>query len=237
MLQKADGQLTAWNAPSQGGFGFTAATARLGLRDGAAFAALFQRFMARMGEQLRSKAAVRAAGERLRRRDGYLESFRHGEHTVHWLDVLDDDLPFPLSWSAGTGALTLSLTPQSLRATLDACDAPNPDHSLARLPGVNRRGSATVLVQFDAAALVTHGYPLLPMLVQAGGSEWQRDGFDFDAADVPRLAALQPHLGRELLLFGPAAGGFAFRRSGTLPVVDPLTVALASALGYALADL
>lgn len=229
-----DGQLTAWNAPSQGGLGITAATARLGLRDGGAFAQPFGVFMGQMQAEVPSKKTAMGDG-RLRRNGVHLETFAHGDHTAWWIDDLDDDVPFAWSWSAGRDALTFAMTPQALRCTLDAVDAPNPDHSLVRLPAVSRRGAATLMLHVDLQSLLRRGYPLAMLLLQSADEEWLREGFDFDAADLPRQEALARHLGQELTTVAPVDGGFEYLRSGALPVVDPLTMAVV--LAVALPDM
>jgi hypothetical protein len=140
------------------------------------------------------------------------------------------------SWCAAASTLVFGLTPQSLRSTLDALDVPNPDRSLARLPAINKRGKATLLVHVDPGSLLHHCYPWLCMLLQSQAHEWQSEGFDFDAADLPRLEALR-HVGRELGRLEPDASGFTFTRTGTLPMLDPLTVTAVGMFGFALADL
>jgi hypothetical protein len=236
LLTQLDGQVAAWNSASQGGFGITAATGVLGVRDVATFKKSMAQLLDAMGKRMKTKDAARAGGVRLGRRDGYLETFAHQDHTVHWIDSYERDVPFAPSWCVTPTALAISLWPQSLRATLDALDAPNPDRSLARLPAVSKRGNATLLVHLDVASLLQRGYPWLWLLLQQGAYEWQREGFDLDAADLPRLEALR-HVGRELSRLEPDATGFTFTRTGTLPLLDPLTIAAIAAFGSSLAHL
>jgi hypothetical protein len=234
LLDHLDGQLAMWDAPSQGGFGVTAAGATLGLADGAKFAASWQTVMARLREQVPSKAKV---GD-LRRfgRRAYLDSFEHGSTTVHWLDNFDDDFPFAVAAAPAPTALALGMTPNTVRDALDALAAPNPDRSLLRWPHLNRRGNASALVHLDLRSLLTASWPLLAPMMQAATGEWQREGFDFDAADLPRPSVLLPLLGRELILVEPTAKGIAWVRTGTVPVFDPLLLAGAVAVGVLLAD-
>lgn len=225
LLDHLGNQLTLWNAPSQGGLLFTGLTALLPLRDAAAFGASFGKLMEIVQENVPDKAKGRTNEGRLRRHAGFLEQFRHGDATVHWLDVLDDDLFVAPAWTVAGQHLVGSLMPQALRSTLDAMP-PNPDQSLAKLPQLNKRGDATAMFYWHAKDLVALGYPLLLSAMKSNDSDWQREGFDFDVADLPQPRALLPHLGRELLLFGPAPGGYRLTRSGTLPLLDPLAMGL-----------
>lgn len=225
LLDHLGNQLTLWNAPSQGGLLFTGLTALLPLRDAAAFGASFGKLMEVVQAGVPDKARVRAQDGRLRRHAGFVEQFRHGDATVHWLDVFDDDLFVAPAWTVAGQHLVASLMPQALRGTLDAMP-PNPDQSLAKLPQLNKRGDATAMFYWHAKDLVALGYPLLLSAMKSNDYDWQREGFDFDIADLPQPRALLPHLGRELLLFGPAPGGYRLTRSGTLPLLDPLAMGL-----------
>jgi hypothetical protein len=229
VLAHLGGQLTAWNAPSQGGALFTGACGTLSLRDGKAFANPFQKLMDRLRAQMPSKAAAGEAG-RLQRRE-YLETFEHAGRKVWWVDSFDDDFPFAFTWMTTDTHVLCGLMPQAVRATLDAGDPPNPDRSLVKLPFLNKRGRATAMFYWNAQSVLAQGYAPLLVLLQAGGNEWQREGFDFDVADVPQPGTLLPHLDRELLLLEPVDGGWALTRNGTLPLCDPLTLLLG--IGFA----
>lgn len=231
LLQNLGTQVTLWNAPSQGGFWLTGLAGVWSLRDGRAFGEAMRTMMERMEQEAPTKARERAQGRRLSRNQVYLESFGHAERRVHWLDSLDDDFPFGVAWAATDGNLVFGLQPQPVKDVLDGGEPPNPDRSLARLPIVNRRGKATVLVSIDAGQLLRTAYGPLTVLFQAASGEWQREGFDFDLADLPRLSALLPHTGREQLTLEPVEGGWALQRTGTLPMGDPLLVTLVVGLG------
>ena len=225
LIDQLGNQLTLWNSPSQGGLLFTGLTALLPLRNAAAFGTSFGKLMEVVQKNVPDKATVRTNDGRLRRHDGFLEQFRHGGATVHWLDVLDDDLFVAPAWTVVGQHVVASLMPQALRSTLDAMP-PNPDQSLAKLPQINKRGAATAMFYWHAKDLFALGYPLLLSAMKANDYDWQREGFDFDIADLPQPRTLLPHLGRELLLFGPAPGGYSLTRTGTLPLLDPLAMGL-----------
>lgn len=233
LVLQLDGQIAIWNAPSQGGLGGTAATGCFGVRDDTAFAATWAKVMAALATQMPAKARLRAGAERgrLQRGGAFLESFVHQGHTVHWIDVFDDDVWVASSFAATPQGLVAGLSPAAVRATLDALDAPNPDRALPRLPEVGKRGRATALLYIDLQRLLTSTWPMVTMLIQANGREWQHEGFDFDSADLPRLTALTAHLGREVQRLEPTEHGFAYTRTGTLPVIDLLTVAALATIG------
>ncbi len=234
LVQHLDGQLTAWNAPSQGGLGVTAATGAIGLRDGATFGAAWNKVVAKMQEQMPARSAL-GDSERNEQYRSFLESFPVRDHTVQWIDA-GRGAPIAMTFAATPGAFVLGALPAPVRATLDALDGPNPDRSLVRWPNVNKRGSATAMLHFDARTLLTSTWPLLMLQFQEASSEWQLEAFAFGAADLPRLDALTAHLGRELTTLEPHTGGYRLARTGTLPVFDPLSIAAALAIGAALAN-
>ena len=228
LLDHVGEQLTVWNAPSQGGMVFTGLTGLLQLRDGARFAAGFTKVMDVVRTHMPDKATLRASGKRLQRGMETMESFVHAGTTVHWLNDIDDHV-FAPAWAVIGDHLVASLLPQPLRAFLDAQPA-NPDRSLAKLPEIARRGAATAMFYWNAKDVIATGYPVLLAALRMNDLEWQRDGFDFDAADLPQPAALLPHLGRELLLWTPVDGGWQLQRSGTIPAFDPLTLGVVGGL-------
>lgn len=237
LLARLGDAFAIWNAPSQGGAWFTGAMASIRLQDGAGFAAALQQAMATVAERAPSKAKARAAGQGLSRRGSYLDQFVHRGQSCWWIDSFDVDFPFAPAWTATPDHLLVGLMPQPLKATLDAGTVSNPDGSLLRLPEMNRRGNAVAMSYLDAKGTLALGYPALLVLLQSASGEWQREGFDFDAADLPGPAALLPHLGRELTLLEPVDGGWSLQRTGTLPIADPLTVALVIGFGAILGDL
>lgn len=224
LLDHVGDQLTIWNSPGEGGAGFTALTGLLPLRDASAFAAGFAKVMGEMQQHMTSKADLLARGERLRRGMETLESFVVGDATAYWVDDLDDH-PFAPTWSVAHGHLIASLLPQPVRAFLGGQPA-NPERSLAKLPEIARRGSASLLWQWNAKDVVAIGYPMLIALMRTTSHEWQREGLDFDVADLPRPSVLLPHLGREVTTLTATTDGWLMQRSGTIPAFDPLTFAL-----------
>jgi hypothetical protein len=224
LLDQIGDQLTVWNSPGQGGVGFTGLTGIVPLRDAKVFAAGFAKVMGVIQQQMPSKADLVARGDRLRRGMETLESFQIGEAVAHWVNDLDDH-PFAPTWSVAHGHLIGSLLPQPVRAFLGGQPA-NPEQSLAKLPEIARRGAASLLWQWNAKDVVAVGYPMLIAALRTFDLEWQREGFDFDVADLPRPSVLLPHLGRELTTVTAVENGWQLQRTGTIPSFDPLTFAL-----------
>lgn len=224
LLDQIGDQLTIWNSPGQGGAGFTGLTGIVPLRDANVFAAGFAKVMGVLRQQMPSKAELRERGDRARRGMQMLESFAIGDSVAHWLNDLDDH-PFAPTWSVAHGHLIASLLPQPVRAFLGGQPA-NPEQSLAKLPEIARRGGASLLWQWNAKDLIATGYPLLIAALRTIDNEWQREGFDFDVADLPRPSVLLPHLGREVTTLTAIENGWRLQRTGTIPSFDPLTFAL-----------
>ena len=231
LLAHLGDQLTLWNAPSQGGALFTGAAGTLSLKDPEAFANSMNRLGRRLAEMGPSKEQLIAQNGAFRRHSAAVETFDCSGHKAMWLDVFDDDFLIAPSWTTTKSHLVAGMTPQSLRATVGQDGPPNPDQSLLRHARYNRRGNASGMLHIDMHNVVETGYPALLMFVQSMGLEWQREGFDFDLANMPRLDALLPHLGRELTLLEPNDTGWAIRREGSMPAIDPaMFIVLLSAL-------
>ena len=228
LLDQLGDQLTVWNSPGQGGAAFTGLCGIVPLRDSKTFAAGFAKVMEVMQQQIPSKAFVIARGDRMSRSMRTLESFRIGDAVAHWINELDDH-PFAPTWSVAHGHLVASLLPQPVRAFLGGQPA-NPEQSLARLPEIARRGGASLLWQWHAKDLVAIGYPMLIALLRTIDNEWQREGFDFDVADLPRPSVLLPHLDREVTTITAVDQGWRLQRTGTIPSFDPLTFLLGAGL-------
>jgi hypothetical protein len=224
LMANADDCVVAWSAPSQGGLLFTSAVAAVPLRDGKAFGKSLQAMWEQMTNVAPNKAGERAKGRALSWHEAYLEHFEHHGCKVWWVDLIDHNVPFALSWTSTAGHFLFGLQPQPLRSAIDASQQPDFDHALARQPVVARRGKATAMLYLDVHGILAQAYPPLLLLLQAGSLGWQRDGFDFDLADVPRLQALLPHVGPELVTFEPTQDGCLVTRRGSLPVLDPLLV-------------
>ncbi|HEX5052821.1 MAG TPA: hypothetical protein VFZ65_13675 [Planctomycetota bacterium] len=224
LIAHADDCVVAWSSPRQGGLGFTAAVAAVPLRDGETFAANLTTMWDKMREIAPSKARERAAGRQLSWRSGYLEEFEHAGSKVWWVDLIDRDAPFGLCWTSTDHHFLFGLMPQAVRCAIDASKLPNFDHALARQPVIARRGDAVAMLYLDLKGLLEQAYAPGLLLLQSGSLEWQREGFDFTLADVPRLQSLVTHLGPEVLLLEATPGGCLLTRRGSLPVLDALLV-------------
>ncbi len=223
LIGNASDCVVAWSAPSQGGIGFSGAVAAVPLRDGAKFGEHLATMWEKMVDIAPNKAKDRAEKRRIAHR-AYLEQFLHDGSKVWWVDLIDRELPFAFSWTATPDHFLFGMLPQPVRCAIDASRQPNFDQALARSPLVARRGNATAMFYLDLHGLLQQTYAPGLMLTEIGSYEWQRDGFDFDLADVPRLQALLPHLGPELTVLEATPGGCRLVRRGSLPVFDPLLI-------------
>lgn len=228
LLKNVGDCVVAWSAPSQGGIGFTGAVAAVPLRDGETFTRNLTAMWEKMTDVAPNKARERAENRRIGHR-AYLEQFEHGGTRVWWVDLIDRDMPFAFSWTATSNHFLFGLLPQPVRCAIDASREPNFDRALARSPLIARRGPAAAMLYLDLAGLLQQAYAPGLMLLEIVSMAWQRDGFDFDLADVPRLQVLRPHLGQELTVLEAVPGGFRLVRRGSLPVFDPLLITCVAA--------
>jgi len=224
LVAKLDDCIVAWNSPGQGGLGFTGAVASLPLRDSKAFGENLQGMWERLAEIAPTKEKARAQGERISPRRGYLGSFEHGGRKVWWMDHIDRDLPFGLSWTNTDRHGLVSMQPQQIRTAIDNSKFPNFDKALVRKRIVARRGNATAMIYMDLKGLLEQSYGALLVIFQMESHSWQSDGFDLDLSDLPRLESVARHLGPELTLLEPNDSGWMLTRRGSLPVLDPLLV-------------
>ncbi|MCB9887128.1 MAG: hypothetical protein H6838_16670 [Planctomycetes bacterium] len=228
LLANAGDCVVAWSAPSQGGVGFTGAVAAVPLRDGEKFGEHLSAMWEKMVGIAPNKATDREAKRAISHR-AYLEQFGHGGSKVWWVDLIDRDLPFAFSWTATANHFLFGLLPQPVRSAIDDSREPNFDQALARTPLIARRGAANAMLYLDLRGLLQQGYGAGLMTLEIASYEWQREGFDFDLADVPRLGALLPHLGPELTVLETTPGGCRLVRRGSLPVFDALLISCAAA--------
>lgn len=228
LIARADDCAVAWSSPRQGGLGFTGTVAAVPLRDGAGFAERLDAMWQKVSAIAPNKARDAANGRRLSFH-AYLEQFTHGDRPAWWIDLIDRDMPFAFSWTSTPRHFLFGLLPQPLRCAMEQSNLPDFDHALVRTPLVARRGDAAAMLYVDLRGLLTQCYAPGLVLFQLQTIEWQREGFDFDLADVPRLQALLPHLGPELLVLATTSDGFRLTRRGSLPVFDPLLVTCGAA--------
>ncbi|MFT4511860.1 MAG: hypothetical protein ACI91B_000543, partial [Planctomycetota bacterium] len=198
LVAHLDDCVVAWNSPKQGGLGFTAAAVSFPLRDAKVFSGNLAAMWDKMIEIGPTKAKELAKGNRIRPRNGYLDSFEHEGVKAWWLDHIDRDFPFGVSWASTEKHGLFTMQPQSMRSAIEASKLPNFDQALVRKRVVARRGEATGMLYFDLAGLLKQGYGAMLVGFQAISYEWQSDGFAFDLSHVPRLESLLPHLGSEL---------------------------------------
>lgn len=224
LVANLDDCIVAWNSPGQGGLGFTGAVASLPLRDGKAFGKSLQAMWERLVDAAPSKEKAIAQGERLSPRRGYLGSFEYGGSKVWWMDHIDRDLPFGISWTNTDRHGLVSLQPQQIRTAIDNSKLPNFDKALVRKRSVARRGNATAMIYLDLKGLMEQSYGALLVMFQMESHSWQSEGFGLDLADLPRLESIAKHLGPELTLLEPNDSGWMLTRRGSLPVLDPLLV-------------
>lgn len=229
LVAHLDDCVVAWNSPKQGGLGFTAAAASFPLRDAKAFGENLTTMWDILTELAPSKQKRLAQGQRIRPYGGYLDSFVHDGVKAWWMDHIDRDLPFGISWASTEKHGLVSMQPQSMRSAIDASKLPNFDQALVRKRVVARRGEATAMFYFDAAGLLQQGYGALLVGFQMVSDEWHNLGFDFDLSDVPRLESLMPHLGAELTVLEATPNGFRVTRRGSLPVFDTLLISCGAA--------
>lgn len=229
LINHLDDCVVVWNSPAQGGLAFTGAVASLPLRDAKAFGENLTTMWDKFSDLAPTKEKARAQKQRLRMRQGYLGNFEHGGSKVWWMDHIDRDLPFGISWTSTGQHGLVSMQPQQIRTAIDHSKLPNFDTALVRQRLVARRGNANAMLYLDFKGLLQQSYGALLVLFQMESMQWQNDGFDFELADVPRLESLSKHLGQELTVLEAAPTGWLITRRGTLPVLDPLLVTSATA--------
>lgn len=229
LVAHVDDCAVVWNSPGQGGLGFTGAVGALPLRDGKAFGDNLAKMWDALMDVAPTKKKAREKGERIRPYRGYLGSFEHAGSKVWWMDHIDRDLPFGISWASTARHALISMQPQQMKTAIEHSDRPDFDKALVRKPAVARRGSATAMLYVDLKGLLQQCYGGLLVIFQAESHEWQSEGFDFELADVPRLESLTKHLGAEMTVLEPVDDGWMITRRGTLPVFDTLLVSVGTA--------
>ena len=209
--------VSVWSSPSQGSLLFTGTTAALSLADGEAFGKVYEKIMARIKEITPRKE--RQENGRFRR-GFYVESTRHQDHEVYFVNMVGDDFPIAPAWCATDTHLYFSFFPQTLKAALDrGLDQPS---SLAQhKPLAESRGSLAV-TRLDAERALQTIYPLLHPLAHLAAAELQRNGFDIDISALPTQASILRHLRAETSVLERTDNGLLLTRHGVIPVGDPV---------------
>ncbi|MFK7742835.1 MAG: hypothetical protein AB8H80_21165, partial [Planctomycetota bacterium] len=229
LIAQLDDCAAAWNSPSQGGLGFTAAAASLPLKDASAFGENLTSMWRSLEDVAPNKERKLEQGGRIRSFGGYLDTFTYRGIKAWWIDHIHRDFPFGLSLTNTDRHGLMAIQPQALRSAIDASMAPNFDKALVREPVVARRGNATAMLYLNLKGVLNQGYGALLPTFQMASHEMHNEGFGFDLSDIPRLATLAPHLGPELVVLEPIEAGYRMTRRGTLPVLDSLLVSAGAA--------
>lgn len=229
LVAHLDDCVAVWNSPMQGGLGFTGAAASVPLKDAKAFGENLTQMWDNLEQIAPNKERELEQGNGIRSYRAYLDSFTHRGVKAWWIDHMDRDFPFGLSWTNTDRHGLLSMQPQALRSAIDASKMPNFDKALVRKREVARRGEATAMLYVDLRGLLEQAYGGLLVMFQAVSHDMHGEGFGFDLSDIPRLEVLAPHLGSELVVLESLPDGYRITRHGTMPVLDALLVSVGAA--------
>ncbi len=204
-----------WNAPSDGGLVLTGATMAVTLKDPAKFATSFSKFMDEMYASAQPERRNRWGGLL---RGTYLKKVSHGDHTIHFLNIVDEAGIAP-AWCVTPKHLLFSAYPQTLKAVLDR--GPFPASSLLQERRI-AKVRASAISWIDVPSLFEKfwggAHPFLQLML----SETQKEGFDFHLGDLPSAKAIAPHLLADLAQLRQNEHGILAERHGSLPNLDPI---------------
>jgi hypothetical protein len=220
LLDALRGDVTAWSAPSQGSLLGTALTVSASLREGHEVRQGMESFRDAIYSLNDANKANREGS--LGRNKTYLVEEQTPQGAFWWSDIMDDDLFVAPAWAATEEHLVFALSPQAMRDSLRRDVERNPDRSIVRVPAVNRRGSASLMLHVDLRSALDRAWPWMVMGLRSLSAQWQySDGFRLDISALPSPSSVLPHLGHELLLVTTDDNGLSITRTGSMPCLDP----------------
>tara|TARA_R110002072_G_scaffold173600_2_gene328373 strand:- start:166337 stop:168907 length:2571 start_codon:yes stop_codon:yes gene_type:complete len=205
---------SVYQSPSEGGAIFTGWTAVVEARDPEALRAVTATIS---GVVNRFEEMMKAQGRRMR--IVTVRTLKVGNDTVHFLNMVGEELPFAPAWCVTDKHLVISLFPQGVAAFLNR---PSGTKSLAELPHVQKALAADrppmSLVHVDSKAVCRSVYPLALIGANFLFSELQREGVDLNISVIPDGETIAKHLQPALTTVTSGEDGIEVVSTRTLPV-------------------
>ena len=223
LVQNLGDRVLLWSAPEHGGaLDYNGLTLAVSLENEAAFAAAFDKVMAKIEE-----ATARGRQDRRPRRDFYLEKLPVGDEHLWFFNPIGLESIISPSFCVADGHLMVSVFPQPLISEIERGRVPRQNALAQDAEFTGSFTPKTLAAGFvDLEQLLPVLYPLAQIGAQFAVSEMQREGFPLDIRMFPSLGSIAPHIGREVSRIEMDARGVACVRQGTLPWADPTVAAL-----------
>jgi len=213
-----------YNSPAEGGLVLTGLTAVVPVKNKAKLDNVTEKLLA-LSRQ--ANVAEQPNGHR-RRRGVEVRQQQFAGQTINFLQPIGAEVPFAIAWCVTDKHLILALQPQNVRAFLSRkSDA----GSIADIPAVAEqlKGQPLVVHYQDMAETLRVVYPIVQIGLNILCGELQREGVNLDAALLPSLASILPHVGPTVTTLTRDKEGLVLTSRGTLPIsgaagVVPLTL-------------
>jgi hypothetical protein len=203
-----------YNSPSEGGAIFTGWTAVAEAKNPEALRAVTATISATVNQ---FEAMMKAQDRRLRIVG--LRTLNVGSNTVHFLNMIGEEVPFAPAWCVTDKHLVVSLFPQGVAAFLNRQQGIK---TLASLPHIQKALNAdrppVSLVHIDSKAVCRSVYPLALIGANFLFSELQRDGVDLNISVMPDGETIARHLQPALTTMTSGDDGLEVVSTRTLPV-------------------
>ena len=147
-----------------------------------------------------------------------LRSLKVGSETIHFMNIVEREIPIAPAWCLTEDRLTIAFYPQAIKGMLSIDSA---ERRLPEVPEVasQLKSSAPLLglTYLDTRALFRTFYPAAQIGVQMAASEWKREGIDLDISILPPARTIERHLQPSTMAFTRATDGLEFTSHQSLP--------------------
>ncbi|NQU22885.1 MAG: DUF1559 domain-containing protein [Candidatus Nealsonbacteria bacterium] len=175
-----------YNSPGEGGLVFTGLTAVIQVDDPEKLAATNRQLVMLAKAQMSQNPSNRTPR---------IVEFKFAGKDVYFFDARDNDFPLAPSWCLTEKHLIVAPFPQNIKSYLSRGPA---EESITAVPQVAQSltgGEGPLAMAYmDVPALFELVYPLVPMFLQMGLGELQREGIDVTIGPLPPASAIAKHL-------------------------------------------
>ncbi len=209
---------SVYNSPREGGLIFTGLTLVVPLKDRDALVRINDRLV----KQMRDKAAAAPKENGMfGQQQTDVREMKFADQKIFFASTMGGFIssPFAPAWSITEKNLVVSLSPQSIKAYLSRDRRGN---TLADVPAVaaQLKTSTPLLVTYqDTASTLKIVYPIVQIFATMFSSSSEQNGINLDAAMLPSLSALLPHIEPSVGILSRDKDGFVYVSRQTFPGV------------------
>ena len=205
---------TLYNSPSYGGILFTSPMATLQVKDIEKAKKVYSRLI----DLLKADFDKRKANQFRDRYTDIKETEFLGQK-IHYINFLDDEVPFAPSICLTGKQLYVALHPQTIKAQLRLIQKNSPSfvQFLSKEIPIPK-GDVIALSYTNTVKIMNYVYAMAPYVAQIISANLQREGIDVTIDDLPSAQAVLPYLANSWSAVVKIEEGILFETQSPLPV-------------------